>query len=818
MLTQLKQLLHIHTKKLIYIACVLWWVMLLYLIIRVMVVNTNLELTRQIKPIAWSDISIESSTPFPDDVQEYIWNLWNTYDITAIQTVSFSTNIVSDTLWPQLISVQWVESAYPLYGELDIEELGTTWDDIDPKQISIYIDELTYRDATVDNEIKIGTQTFPVTGAIKTLPWASVSFFDSWRTILMPYDLVEDTGLTQIGSRTSYTYQIRANDQSQLESLTTQVKNAEILAGRFQISDINQRLGQVSSITDQFNSFVTYVIVIAAIIASVSIYILLTTFFLTERRYIGIRGLLGSPTKTLGMIYTSIFWLAVIWWWTMALILVYIWLQVVTWFELTADFFLPGWVVLESLWVALILGIISLSMPLYTTLSQQLLQLLRVQDLVSSRTIYIQGLLTMIGIWAIYRISTRDMMGAVYTVVWLMLIAVIYTLITKWFLISCRHIVQKFRWSRFAWFDGVRSTLTPGNQTTLISWGIVLAISSLILIGGSSMSFVQQLNTLRNNPESLIVLNVLPEDLPYIQENYTEPKLYDIILSRIQTVKWLPLQEYLNQRRSEREVSWNWWSQWWRWDSFGREYNTTTIALPASDYISWSPPQEWEVSFAQDFADRLGVDIWDRIVFYIQWREFDLEITSLRSINQDWSWPFFYMQYNAEQFATAPKTYFWFADVDEEQKAAFKATMLDELWPHLSFVDTSEIIQTVADVSSKILTVIYILTACIVLLVITSIYIALHSMLRLKQTKITLYRLIGGTRDFIARSLRSELIVVSGRGLLVAWFLGIWALYMAIQASPLLQWSIYIWVMIGLVIVVTFVSIVWYGMGLYKRD
>jgi predicted lysophospholipase L1 biosynthesis ABC-type transport system permease subunit len=152
--------------------------------------------------------------------------------------------------------------------------------------------------------------------------------------------------------------------------------------------------------------------------------------------------------------------------------------------------------------------------------------------------------------------------------------------------------------------------------------------------------------------------------------------------------------------------------------------------------------------------------------FFIQGRTFELEVTSLREIERT-AGPFFFVQFAAEQFADAPKTFFWTVNVAPEDKEALQQTLVDELGPHLSFVDTDEIIATVQDITSDVIAVVYVLLSLLVIFVLASIGVCLEAMHSLKTHKVTLYGLLGATTPMIRRSLYSEQGAVFGVALSV---------------------------------------------------
>jgi hypothetical protein len=75
------------------------------------------------------------------------------------------------------------------------------------------------------------------------------------------------------------------------------------------------------------------------------------------------------------------------------------------------------------------------------------------------------------------------------------------------------------------------------------------------------------------------VLNVLPTDIDYIDANYPDAELYDVILSRIQGINGRSLADHI--AASSGSIG-----------EFTREFNVTSLSFPLSSYQEGKPPSE----------------------------------------------------------------------------------------------------------------------------------------------------------------------------------------------------------------------------------
>lgn len=803
-LTLLRQLFRTNTKRLISIFGIITFSLTLFVVITMVVDNVNQQIIDQTQPLVGADIIVESSQPLSDEAAAVIESLQTQYALQTAKKVEFSTNLTVTWRDAKLVQVRWVDGAYPLYGGLITTQLPNN------KNTWVYLDPLTYEEFAVDDTVRVWVQNFEIQWIIEELPSSGISLFSEWRTLILPYSQVESTELTQLWSRVEYETLIRTNTTQQTQELIELLSNDPAFEGLYEIEDGARRIDQITSITDEFDRFITIVLIVTFLLVTTTIFIAVRTFFTNQQQYIAILKLLWQENRSTLTLYGLLFFGCFFIWRIVACILWWLILYGVSMFPLASEFVLYPYARWQAGLIMIILAAISLTLPLSTIVTTSPLALLRPSSGISkTKTLWIQWLVSAIWVFLIYIITLGDWIGGVVFVVWwtlvLLGIAWIIWAILKW---SVKTISLR-RQSNFMQFDGLRSMIAPWNQSILMTIGILITMTALIVISALSSSFLNQLASISEDQPSLYVLNILPEYIPTITQDYPDAELYDSILSRIQWVNGLTLSDHLEQ---------NQWSEWWsRGDSFTREFNVTTATLSPASYLAWSPPAIGEVSLEEWFAQRLGVQLGDTIQFFIQWRTFDLELTSLRAIQRDGSWPFFYVQFPVKEFQDAPKSFFWLVDVARDEKPAFKTSLVEKLWPALSFVDTDDIIETVTDITSKLITVIRILVGCLAVFVAVSIAVCLDAMKSLKTQKVKLYRLLGATSSMIKTSLRSEQVTLFIISLSISALLA-WSIVITIfSLTEFLEWS---WGIVGeiiLLLVVVFLWILWLIKWMYRE-
>lgn len=787
--TLLQKLFRTHWKRLLVILSIITFSLSLFVVITMVVDNVNQQISDQTKPLVGADIIIEWSQPLSEEATLVLTQIQSSYDIEVSRKVSFSTNITFTGVDSKLTQVRWVDGTYPLYGEIQTQKIP------DSTASGVYVDAQTYSQFTTDNTIRIGTQQFTIEWIIEELPATNINLFDEWRTIIMPFSQVASTELTQLWSRVAYETLIKTNDTKQTQTLIETLRADSAFEWIYEIEDGWSRVAQITSITTEFDRFITIVLIITFVLVATTIFIAVRTFFANQQQFIAILKLLWQRNRSTLTLYGILFISCFVIGWIIACFVGRWVIGRIRSFPLTSEFVVYPAARGQAGLIGIILATISLTLPLSTITRSTPLTLLRPSSSLPDRaTLWTQSIISMVGIFLIYMITLQDWFWALLFVVWGSLLIVLLAWIIWGILQAAVKTMKSRRSSKFLWFDGLRSMIAPWNQSVLMTIGILITMTALIVISAISSSFLTQLDSISQDQPSLYILNILPTDIDTITTQYPNELIYDSILSRIQAVNTIKLSEHLE----------NLWKDGAR---LTREFNITSAELDVDSYIQWAAPLSGEVSLDQWFALSLGVWVGDSITFFIQWRTFDLEVTSLRESQRDWTWPFFYIQFPDPQFATAPKTYFRVADIAADKKDAFKETLLSTLWTHLSFIDTDEIIETVTDITSKLILVIRILVWCLLVFVWVSIAVCLDAMKSLKKQKVILYGLLWATPPMIRTSLRSEQITLFGVALISATLLATVVVIYSFMSSEFLQGSWWIVLQIILILIVSFGAI-----------
>ena len=768
MFRALSSLIKSHIIRLMSMGMIFWVVVLIITLVQQIIINIDTQINNETKPIVWADLTIEQNTIFEESRIQELKKIISDNGGRMIRTIEFYTTI-EGTSEPKLVQVKWIEAWYPRYGDLLITST-TGWVQTtsitNPLIQGAWIDPQTYNLINKKDTIVVGTLTLPIQWIVTQKNSIWFNFLDEGRTIFIPYDIVATTNLTEFWSRVDYTLEIKTDTDQQAVTIQDTIKKQ--YGDQYRIRLARNRVEQLWTIVDQLNQYTSTLLIITLLLSLMVMTTATTTMTINITKSLSIMRIIGITRPQTLLITILLFWSFFV---TGSIIGIggayIVFDNISTLVPLAKDFVrYPHQVLIIiglsviSLIIACWKSIVHLTMTHPLTLLKQESSWPEYSPLLS---------LSVIGMWSwmILSLLNNNPLFSIGVIigVWLLLWGG-YLILMKWF-----HILHRWfhtlRTKSFVRFDASRQTILPGNQTWLLVWWLSSALIAFCIIIAMSLSFMERLDTSAIDQPNLFVLNVRNEDLSTIKQLDPKAKLYDTILWRISAINTIGLSDYLKGQDKESE-------------EFTREFNITTQSLDNSPIIQWQVLQSWAVSFDQDFAKRLWVNIGDNITLFVQWRSFDLMITSLRKSIRTGAEPFFFLQLDNKQFEQAPRSWFWVTRQEEWSLASFQKQALDRVWPHLSFIDITAIISLVSDISNKIITIILACMSIIIVLILLVSIASNEASALVSQKTYQLYHIIGMTKWQISQ--------ISRR---------IWILYastiIAIIAVvvPLVLWYIY---------------------------
>ena len=236
--------------------------------------NLKQNIKNQSKALMGADFIIDSRQLPNEKVQAII---------DSLNVAASEVNFVSMAAFPKndgtkLVKVRAIEGNFPFYGILDTE----------PVQAAVEYQELggALVDATLmlqfnlkpGDSIKLGKLTFPIIGALKSIPGSTAVSTSVAPTVLIPFRFIDDTKLLQLGSRKEYQYFFKAPPTMDLDLLDEKIdpildnENADLDTHTSTSDRLGRRYDNVSRFLN-LAAFIALLLGCVGIASSVHIYI-----------------------------------------------------------------------------------------------------------------------------------------------------------------------------------------------------------------------------------------------------------------------------------------------------------------------------------------------------------------------------------------------------------------------------------------------------------------------------------------------------------------------------------------------------------------
>ncbi len=262
--------------------------------------NLKQNIKNQSKALMGADFIIDSRQLPNEKVQAII---------DSLNVAASEVNFVSMAAFPKndgtkLVKVRAIEGNFPFYGILDTE----------PVQAAVEYQELggALVDATLmlqlnlkpGDSIKLGKLTFPIIGALKSIPGSTAVSTSVAPTVLIPFRFIDDTKLLQLGSRKEYQYFFKAPPTMDLDLLDEKIdpildnENADLDTHTSTSDRLGRRYDNVSRFLN-LAAFIALLLGCVGIASSVHIYIK------EKLKNVAVLKCLGATRKQTFLIYLT---------------------------------------------------------------------------------------------------------------------------------------------------------------------------------------------------------------------------------------------------------------------------------------------------------------------------------------------------------------------------------------------------------------------------------------------------------------------------------------------------------------------------------
>ncbi len=555
-----------------------------------------------------------------------------------------------------LASVKAVSDAYPLRGELTYSGepfAAVHTAESGPARGEVWLDSRLFPllDVAIGQQVTIGEADFIVAAAARSEPDQGASFYGFGPRVLMHYDDIPATGIVQPGSRVEYR-QLYAGQPVALAAFSAWLE-PQLQDGQ-SLLDVNEGQPGIGSALQRAESFLLLAGSLAVVLAGVAVALAARRFSERHNDYVAIMKSLGATSGKINRLYgSSLLLLGVVA--TVAGCLLG-WAMQALFFQLFADQLpvQPGPSGLRPYVIGSVTSLACLlcfAWPPLRRLGQAspLRVLRRDVPRQSSRALADYS----IGLVAVSLLMWWFSQGWQLTLAVLggLAITVILGLGLALTLLRGGRLVGMSAGSiwRLALAGLQRRGTANALQVVIFAMAIMLLL--VLLLVRTSLIDEWQTQLPADTPNHFMI-NIGPEDLQAVdqmlrEENIASEALYPMIRGRIMSVNGvdLPLTDEEQQGRRQRESNFTW-----------------SDTLPADNRLlsgQWWPADSEEalVSLEQGFAQRLGIELGDRVGFMVGSEPLEATVSSIRELDWQSMRPNFFLVFPPRLLAPYPATF-----------------------------------------------------------------------------------------------------------------------------------------------------------------
>ncbi|PKA97006.1 putative ABC transport system permease protein [Flavobacteriaceae bacterium MAR_2009_75] len=669
--------------------------------------NLKENIALQSKELMGADFIIDSKQPPNERVQQIIDSLGGA-DAKGVNFPSMA--VFGKNKSTKLVKVQGVEGGFPFYGELETNPANAA--KTYQKSGGALVDAtlmLQYGLVHGDS-IAIGAIKLPVVGTLISVPGNSGVSAQVAPPVLIPYDMINATGLIQVGSRIDYDYFFVAEPNQDLEELDEKIDpqlDAESADLDTHLST-GQRLGRRY---DNFGKFLNLVAFIALLLGCVGVASSVHIYIKEKLRSVAVLKCMGATRKqTFYIFLIQISAMGLLG----GLIGSLLGLSLQQFFPLLIEGFLPFEIEItfsfEPILMGLLLGVFmsvlfALS-PLLATWYVSPLEVLRVQKESSSKSkranfIVMVAILFFILIFAQFLLDNWK-----YAFSFVGVILAVFAILSGVAILFMKIIKNNFPYSwGFTARQSLLNLFRPNNQTLVLILAIGVGTFLISTLYFSKDILLVKAN-LENNEESpnLILLDVQTEDKKMAAERIEElglPVLNNIpiVTMRVQKIK----NRQVNDIRNDTTSTIN---NWVLNHEFRVTYRDSLIASENSTEglwpVSYNGDDVIPISLSDNVARDAQVELGDRLTFNVQGVLMETEIANIREIDWGRMQLNFNVLFPSKVLENAPQFHVLTTHAPDETKSAEVQRALVSKFPTVSIIDLRQVLTVVEGILDKI--------------------------------------------------------------------------------------------------------------------
>ncbi|MDH3992068.1 MAG: ABC transporter permease [Gammaproteobacteria bacterium] len=622
-----------------------------------------------------------------------------TRDLLRAQTLTFPSMVYAGEENMYLASVKAVSDAYPLRGELTFS--AQAFGEVKPAQAGpgpgeVWLDSRLFPllDTAIGQRVGIGDAEFLVAAAARSEPDQGASFYGYGPRVLMHYSDIPATGVVQPGSRVEYR-QLYAGEPATVAAFAAWLEPQ--LGDGQALLDVNEGQPGIGNALSRAESFLLLAGSLAVVLAGVAIALAARRFSERHNDYVAIMKSLGATSGAVNRLYGRSLLLLGVAATTAGCLLG--WGMQALFFALFAEQLpvMPGPSGPRPYAIGAATSLVCLlcfAWPPLRRLGQAspLRVLRRDMPLENRRTLgdYALGLLavTLLMWWysGDWKLTLAVLAGLSITVV--LGLGLALTLLRGGRLVGMS---AGSIW-RLALAGLQRRGTANALQVVIFAMAIMLLL--VLLLVRTSLIDEWQMQLPEDTPNHFII-NIGPDEVQAVdqmlrEESIASDALYPMIRGRVMSVNdvALPVSEDRSQDRRQRESNFTW-----------SDTMPTDNRLVAGQWWSQDTDQAL-VSLEQGFAERLGVQVGDRLGFLVGSEPLQAEVASIRELDWQSMRPNFFLVFPPRLLASYPATFMTSFHLETADKRFLNSFIRS--FPTVTVIEMDVVVEQVRAIVSQV--------------------------------------------------------------------------------------------------------------------
>jgi putative ABC transport system permease protein len=676
-------------------------------VVAIQLFSTNLKdnIQKQSKSLMGADFIIDSRKKPSEKVQKIIDSLGaDASEVNFVSMAAFPKNEGT-----KLVKVRAMKGAFPFYGKLSTlpENASASYQELGGALVDATL--LLQYNIKPGDSIKLGKVTFPIIGALKSIPGSTAISSSVAPTVLIPFRYLEKTELLQLGSRTEYQYFFKAPEMD-LELLDKKIdpildnENADLDTHTNTSRNLGRRY-------DNVGRFLNLVAFIALLLGCIGIASSVHIYIKEKLKNVAVLKCLGASRKQSFYIYliqiVSIGAIGGIVGAAIGTSLQYA-------FPYILKEFLPFSVEISITWPPIVMGItlgIFMSvlfalLPLLGTWYVSPLEVLRGQEDNQQKPKAAKLIVGLTILFFIFLFSFWMLKSVINGLVFTIGIFITFAIVAG---ISSLFIklIKKFfptSWG-FTSRQSLLNLFRPNNQTMVLILAIGLGtflISTLYFTKDILLSKTTLDN--KKTDANIILMDVQSSQEQALVDNFKTQGIeiidnIPIITMRIHSLKG----KLANDIRKDTTVRMRRWM-------LNREFRVTyrdklaeTEELVAGEFIgNTNGEQPVPISISESIARDANLSIGDKVTFNIQGVLMDTKVSSIRKVDWGSMQVNFLILFPKGVLENAPQFNVITSYVPTEESSAALQRYLVKNFPNITILDLRQVFTIVEDILNKV--------------------------------------------------------------------------------------------------------------------